>query len=116
MPERIQRKRSKGWKKPPGSMIVDRTSRWGNPFVVGKYNDFYGGIIQDAETAISLFIQHLTVIAFNAGYQSVDNWLYPLQGKNLCCWCPLDQPCHADVLLRLANKSLEPTEEHGGSN
>ena len=27
-----------------------------------------------------------------------------LRGKNLACWCPLDQPCHADVLLEIANK------------
>ena len=27
-----------------------------------------------------------------------------LRGKNLACFCPLDQPCHADVLLELANK------------
>lgn len=27
-----------------------------------------------------------------------------LAGKNLACWCPLDQPCHADVLLELANR------------
>jgi hypothetical protein len=26
-----------------------------------------------------------------------------LGGKNLACWCPIDQPCHADVLLELAN-------------
>ncbi len=26
-----------------------------------------------------------------------------LRGKNLCCWCPLDAPCHADVLLEVAN-------------
>lgn len=25
-----------------------------------------------------------------------------LCGKDLACWCPLDQPCHADVLLELA--------------
>lgn len=30
--------------------------------------------------------------------------IHELHGKNLACWCPLDQPCHADVLLRLANK------------
>lgn len=41
-----------------------------------------------------------------------DKWLIPkigairglLAGKNLACWCPLDQPCHADVLLELANQ------------
>ncbi len=27
----------------------------------------------------------------------------PLRGHDLVCWCPLDQPCHADVLLELAN-------------
>lgn len=26
-----------------------------------------------------------------------------LRGKDLCCWCPLDQLCHADVLLEIAN-------------
>lgn len=27
-----------------------------------------------------------------------------LRGRDLVCWCPLDQPCHADVLLELANR------------
>ena len=27
-----------------------------------------------------------------------------LRGKNLACWCALDQPCHADVLLEIANR------------
>jgi hypothetical protein len=26
-----------------------------------------------------------------------------LRGKDLACWCPLGQPCHADVLLETAN-------------
>jgi hypothetical protein len=26
-----------------------------------------------------------------------------LKGKDLACWCQLDQPCHADVLLEIAN-------------
>lgn len=29
-------------------------------------------------------------------------WAWP-GGKDLACWCPINQPCHADVLLRLAN-------------
>jgi len=32
--------------------------------------------------------------------------LEELRGKNLACWCPLDKPCHADILLELANGSL----------
>lgn len=30
-----------------------------------------------------------------------------LRGRDLACWCPLDQPCHADVLLELANTPRE---------
>ena len=26
-----------------------------------------------------------------------------LRGRDLACWCPLDRPCHGDVLLELAN-------------
>ena len=35
-----------------------------------------------------------------------------LRGKNLACFCPLDKPCHADVLLDLANAELR----HGENN
>lgn len=40
----------------------------------------------------------------NAGgyYPHVKN-IAELAGRDLACWCPLDQPCHADVLLELAN-------------
>jgi hypothetical protein len=29
-----------------------------------------------------------------------------LRGLNLACWCALDHPCHADVLLEIANGPL----------
>lgn len=32
--------------------------------------------------------------------------LEELRGKDLACWCALDQPCHADVLLELANRPV----------
>lgn len=35
----------------------------------------------------------------------IANRLTELRGKNLACWCALDAPCHADVLLELANQS-----------
>jgi hypothetical protein len=49
------------------------------------------------------------------GYGEYTQWLFKcgnhpldligeLRGKNLACWCKLDQPCHADVLLRMANE------------
>lgn len=34
---------------------------------------------------------------------SVDMIRKELRGKNLACFCALDQPCHADVLLEIAN-------------
>jgi hypothetical protein len=30
--------------------------------------------------------------------------VHRLRGRDLACWCPLDQPCHADVLLEIANR------------
>jgi len=35
---------------------------------------------------------------------SIDEIKAELRGKNLACWCPLDRPCHADVLLEIANR------------
>lgn len=37
-----------------------------------------------------------------------------LRGKDLVCWCRLDQPCHADVLLELANAPLRCEATNGG--
>ena len=87
-PIRVQRKRTKGWRMPPNTVYVGRPTMWGNPerngppgYQVKRYRRF------------------LEIVADNG-------LVYPfeeLRGKNLCCWCPLDQPCHADVLLELAN-------------
>lgn len=89
---RIQRKRTKGWKMPPNTVYVGRPTEWGNPWGYrGKYS------IKDPVEAVDKF----------RGWVKNLN-LAPLRGKNLACWCPLDQPCHADVLLEIAN---EPTKE-----
>lgn len=82
MPARIQLKRSKGWRMPANTVIVARPSKWGNPFKVGT-----------AAERVEKFRSRLLS-------QPVD--LGPLHDKNLACWCRLDQPCHADVLLELA--------------
>jgi hypothetical protein len=31
-----------------------------------------------------------------------------LRGKNLACWCKPGEPCHADVLLEIANREASP--------
>ncbi|WP_280186434.1 MULTISPECIES: DUF4326 domain-containing protein [Nocardia] len=42
------------------------------------------------------------------GLPRLDEVRAELRGKDLCCWCPPDQPCHADVLLQLANPVGQP--------
>jgi hypothetical protein len=93
-PKRIQRKRSKGWKNPPNTVYVGRGTHWGNPWHVG------GRLGVGREEAIRRYKK--VVVPLMRG-QNKDVYLDPLRGKNLSCWCPLDQPCHADVLLKIAN-------------
>lgn len=90
-PKRIQRKRVKGWKKPAGAVNVTRPSKWGNPFLPGDYIDI-GDCLADYEVHIREHIR--------SGHLD----LAELKGKDLMCWCRLDAPCHADVLLKMANE------------
>ncbi|WP_265518929.1 DUF4326 domain-containing protein [Nitratireductor luteus] len=74
---------------------VARPSKWGNPYQAGK--DGQG----DRAYLVDLFRAYL-----NRPEQTslVDAIRHELRGKNLACWCPCDgKPCHADVLLALAN-------------
>jgi hypothetical protein len=34
----------------------------------------------------------------------IDTLQEDLAGKDLACWCPITEPCHADVLLEIANR------------
>ena len=99
MPKRIQRKRIKGWRMPDGAVYVGRPTKWGNPFQVGKGIPFLPGRkVADNRHAASLFAAHaLQEEALIAAARA------ELRGKDLACWCPLDRPCHADILLAIAN-------------
>lgn len=109
-PTRIRRSRTKGWRKPEGAVIVDRTSRFGNPFAVGRD-------ATDNAHAVTLFKAWLerddpdTLDPYgSAEYrQAMSNrreWildnLHRLAGRDLVCFCGPDADCHADVLLRAA--------------
>ena len=83
---RIQLRRSKGWRKPVGAVVVARPGRWGNPYKVGVH-------VATAAEAVRLY--RILIEGHD---------LTPLRGHDLACWCPLNQPCHADVLLELANR------------
>lgn len=68
--------------------VVARPGRWGNPFRVG--------VDGDRPTCVARYRAWL-----DAQARSPD--LASLRGRNLACWCSLDGPCHADVLLARAN-------------
>lgn len=91
MPIRIQRKRTKGWRMPEGTVYVGRPSCWGNPHVISP------GITR--EEAVNRYRRDVTMRCGTVG-RIKD----ALSGKNLACWCRLDQPCHADVLIEIANR------------
>ena len=97
---------------PPNTVKVDRSSRWGNPFVIGEAADakklgkkapaeLRGVVTRDREEAIELF--NLWIHGPSEVAAAWRASVHELRGKNLACWCPLDGPCHAEVLLELAN-------------
>jgi hypothetical protein len=105
MPERVQLKRSKGWKMPTNTVKVDRTTKWGNPFVPGKPAPFgptKGQLVVDKRHA---FVLYRSIAPLNT--KLVAEARAELAGKNLACWChqtdPYEDACHAAVLLELAN-------------
>lgn len=111
-PVRVQLRRTKGWRMPPGVVKVDRTTRWGNPFKVGMLD------VPDAQTAVARFRRLLARPDLEADHArfslTPERIRADLAGKSLACWCRPGQPCHADVLLQVANGStpfdLEPKE------
>lgn len=88
MPKRIQRKRVKGWKKPENSVYVGRPTRYGNPYLLSEYGS----------TALMLYRGHVEGLVARGRLD-----LVALRGHDLSCWCPVGSPCHADILLEMAN-------------
>ena len=80
---------------PANAIYVGRPTVWGNPYVVGS--ELMNGETLTAEKAVELYEQHR---ADNFSDRDIRHCLH---GKDLACWCALDEACHADVLLRIAN-------------
>jgi hypothetical protein len=97
-PKRIQLKRSGGWRMPPNTVKVDRATRYGNPYKVGTVVAA-DRVIDTTEHAIEAFRHYATRRLLDD-----PKWLEDLRGKDLACWCKEGSPCHADVLIKLANK------------
>ena len=100
-PKPIQRKRIPGYKHPNNTVSVARPSIFGNPFEVTE--------TRDAQAATRLYAFWLLSDKFtfqpDRKKRILEN-IHKLRGKNLSCFCPLDQPCHRDVLLVLANHKI----------
>jgi len=87
MATRVQRRRTRGWGMPENTIYVGRPSRWGNPYPVLTYGR-QGSVERFRKYALDRLDRE-------------PDWLDPLYGKDLACWCPLNLLCHADVLLEL---------------
>lgn len=105
-PKRIQLSRKKGWRLPAGAVVVARPTRWGNPFTVKAAEE--AGYTRQG--AVAAFQDWLAGNPWACGADRMDgrrqailDGLGELRGKDLACWCALDRPCHADVLIALAN-------------
>lgn len=120
-PRRIQLSRAKGWRMPEGTVKVDRSTGFGNPFPIIKCASISRGVsspiwqigtwegpamwFQDTEAEA----RTLSVEAFRAWIERPaqeairQKARLALRGKHLACWCALGAPCHADVLLEIAN-------------
>lgn len=103
MPKRIQLSRKKGWRKPEGCIVVSSPSKWGNPFTIHAHGC--------AEIAVGMF-RNNAYSNVPAALQYRNRVRRELGGADLACWCPLDQPCHADVLLEIANSPMESEASH----
>ena len=91
---------------PDNTVSVARPGPLGNPFVVGEHGtreecvDLYRALLNGyvcLSNGPAIKVQEAAIAAVREGLPS-------LRGKNLACWCRNDgKPCHADVLLALAN-------------
>jgi hypothetical protein len=115
-PKRIQRQRTKGWRMPANTVYVGRPTRFGNPFqvalgvVIPAYGERMWDVIHGSTVLVRWDTKKLAAADAVDRYRRLrrEQPLTPqeiasLRGKHLACFCPLDQPCHADVLLELAN-------------
>lgn len=137
MAQRIQRKRIKGWRMPAGTIYVGRPSMWGNPFYVrpSLYMDHWSVYFEDKSISAEFLLKRDAQIEavrlfekwFSIEIAAVGTDLHNfrnrygwrgfqlacaarnlLRNKDLACWCAPDEPCHADVILEVANSTILP--------
>lgn len=75
---------------PEGAVLVDRTTRWGNPIRLEHEKD-RGSVLAQYEEWLKTQPELIAAVKTE------------LKGKHLVCWCT-PKACHANVLLRIANE------------
>lgn len=114
-PVRVQLRRTKGWRMPENTVSVARPGRFGNPFTVADCAEagFRGTPAELARRCVEAFRVWIDTPYWRNNWDGEESerkrsaaliGIEGLRGKNLACFCPLDQPCHADVLLEIANR------------
>lgn len=98
MPIRIQRKRIKGWRMPENTVSITRPGKFGNPFKIGLWSEYLGRKCEDIGDCIVSFEKKV-----NGSYSFKRIIKRELKGKDLACWYKEGDPCHADILLEIAN-------------
>jgi len=96
-PQRVQLSRRKGWRLPPNTVVVSRPGRWGNPHKLSA------GVPATREARAEVVNKFRVYLEGGALPYDAAEVRSELRGKNLACWCKLGAPCHADVLLAIAN-------------
>ena len=111
---------------PQGAVYVGRPSKWGNPFIVKPAPSQRGGawdmwaVIWSGQTlirfddrrtaladAVDRFQRSIVEDHARPGYvPTLGDIRRELSGRDLTCWCPIGQPCHADLLLEIANAEV----------
>jgi hypothetical protein len=83
---------------PPNTVKVDRSTRWGNPYTPDE-----SGSMAEAVARHGRWLRGELAAPDGRPAPSPEEIRGALGGRDLACWCPLDGPCHADLLLKLAN-------------
>ncbi|MEU2403367.1 DUF4326 domain-containing protein [Streptomyces rubiginosohelvolus] len=122
-PARIQRRRTKGWRKPDGAVYVGRPTLYGNPFQIAHIGKDWLVFVDTAPGVTGRVVATLAterearqrateefraMLRTPGGAEQAEFFAAKLHGRDLMCWCPLPadgEPdhCHASVLLDLAN-------------
>ena len=125
MPQRIQLRRTKGWRLrdvSPNAIVVARPSKWGNPFTLAdateaEYSNPRRACVSHYRAWLEMHNAYPD--QFDVGRMSFNrHWvlarIHTIRGHDLACWCPLVDangvrvPCHADILLKIANSGGAP--------